>query len=89
MFAVNQGNADESRGRTLKDLPGTLLAQLTVIDDRLGVCRIFRWLRDEARRNAMLRELNLLGDHCLDDLGVRRPIDQRTDDLVERLRAGG
>ena len=89
MFAVNQDNADESRGRTLKDLRGALLVQLAVIDDWFGVCRIFRWLRNEARRNAMMRELNLLDDHCLDDLGLRRPLDQRTDDLVERLRAGG
>ena len=89
MFAVNQDKADEFPGRTLKALGDALLAQLAVIDDRLNVSRIFRWLRDEARRNAMMRELNLLNDHCLDDLGVRRPIDQRTDDLVKRLRAGG
>jgi uncharacterized protein DUF1127 len=89
MFAVNQDKADESSSRTLKDLRSALLAQLAVIDDWFGVCRIFRWLRDEARRNAMMRELNLLDDHCLDDLGLRRPFDQRTDDLVKRLRAGG
>ena len=89
MFAVNQDKADESPGRTLKDLRGSLLAQLAVIDDRFGVCRIFRWLRDEAQRNAMMRELSLLDDHCLDDLGLRHPLDQRTDDLVRRLRAGG
>jgi len=82
MFAVN-------RDQTLKGLRGALLAQLAVLDDRFGVCRAFRWLRDEARRNAMMRELNLLDDHCLDDLGLRRPFDQRTDDLVKRLRAGG
>jgi hypothetical protein len=37
----------------------------------------------------MLRELNLLSDHCLNDIGRRRPIDRKTDDLVKRLRAGG
>jgi len=37
----------------------------------------------------MVRQLSLLDDHCLDDLGLRRPLDQRTDDLVRRLRAGG
>ena len=89
MFAVNQDQADESPGRTLKDLRGALLAQLAVIDDRFNVCRIFRWLRDGVRHNVMMRELNLLNDHCLDDLGLRRPFDQRTDDLVKRLRAGG
>ena len=89
MFAVNRDKADESPGRTLKALRGALLAQLAVIDDRFNVYGIFRWLRDEARRNAMMRELNLLDDHCLDDLGLRRPFDRRTDDLVKRLRAGG
>jgi len=89
MFAVDQDNADESPGLTLKDLRGALLTQLAIIDDRFGVCRVYRWLRDEARRNAIVRELNLLDDHCLDDLGLRRPFDQRTDDLVKRLRAGG
>jgi uncharacterized protein YjiS (DUF1127 family) len=89
MFAVNQDKANESPGLALKDLCAALLAQRAVLDDRFGVCRIFRWLRDEARRNAMMRELNLLDDHCLDDLGFRRPFDQRNDDLVKRLRAGG
>jgi hypothetical protein len=36
-----------------------------------------------------LRELNLLNDHCLNDIGRRRPLDQKTDDLVKRLHAGG
>ena len=89
MFAANQGRADEFAGRTLKDLRSALVARLAVIDDRLGVCRIFGWLRSEAWPNVMMRELNLLDDHCLDDLGLRRPFDQRTDDLVKRLRAGG
>jgi uncharacterized protein YjiS (DUF1127 family) len=89
MFAVNQDKADESPSRTLRDLRGALLVQLDVIDSRFGVCRIFRWLWDEAQHSALMRELNLLNDHCLDDLGVRRPFDQRTDDLVKRLRAGG
>ena len=39
--------------------------------------------------DATLRELNLLNDHCLDDIGRRRPLDPKTDDLVKRLRAGG
>jgi len=89
MFAVNQDKADESPGQTLKDLRGTLPVPLAVIDDWFAVVRMFRWLRDEAQHSALMRELNLLNDHCLDDLGVRRPFDQRTDDLVKRLRAGG
>lgn len=89
MFAVNQDKADESLGRTLKDFRGAVLVQLAVLNDRPGVCKIFHWLWDEARRSAMMRELNLLDDQCLDDLGLRRPFDQRTDDLVKRLRVGG
>ena len=89
MFAVNQDKADESPGRTLKALSGALLAQLTVIDDRFGLRKLFHWLRNATQRNATMRELNLLNDYCLDDIGVRRPLDPRTDDLVKRLRAGG
>ena len=88
MFAVNQDKA-KSTGQILKDLRGAFLEQLAVIDDRFGIRKLFRWLQDEARRNALMRELNLLNDYCLDDIGLRRPFDLRTDDLVKRLRAGG
>ena len=89
MFAVNQDKADKSARRILKVLCGALLGQLAVIDDRLGLRKLVHWLHDEAGRNATLRELNLLNDHCLDDIGRRRPLDQKADDLVKRLRAGG
>ena len=89
MFAVNQDKADESPSRTLKDLYGAILEHLAITDDRFGLRKLFRWLRNETLRNAMMRELNLLNDYCLDDIGVRRPLDPRTDDLVKRLRAGG
>jgi uncharacterized protein YjiS (DUF1127 family) len=88
VFAVNQDKADKSAGRVLKDLLGAFL-ELAVIDDRFGLFKVFRWLQDETRRNALMRELNLLNDYCLDDIGIRRPFDQRPDDLVKRLRAGG
>ena len=89
MFAVNQGKVDKSVGRRLKELCGATLGQLAVIDDRLGLRKLVRWLHDEAGRNATLRELNLLDDRCLDDIGRRRPLDQKTNDLVKRLRTGG
>jgi len=89
MFAVHQDKADKYPGRAPKDLCGALLRQLVVIEDRLDLCRVFRWLQDGARRNAMIRELDLLNDYCLDDIGIRRPFDLKTDDLVKRLRAGG
>ena len=89
MFAVNQHKSDKSAGQILKDLCGAFLGQLSVIDDRLGLRKLVRWLHDEAGRNATLRELNLLNDYCLDDIGRRRPLDQQADDLVKRLRAGG
>ena len=84
MFAVNQDRAHRSAG-ALKDLWGALLEQLVAINDRLGVCNFFCRFLDEARRN----ELNGLTDYCLEDIGVRRRLDPRTDDLVKRLRAGG
>ena len=89
MFAVNRGKADKSAGHILKDLCGAFLRPLAVIDDRLGLRKLVRWLHDEAGRNATLRELNLLNDHSLDDIGHRRPLDHKTDDLVKRLRTGG
>ena len=89
MFAVKQDKADKSAGQILKDLCGAFLGQLAVIDDRLGLRKLVRWLHDEAGRKATLRELHLLNDHCLDDIGRRRPLDQKTDDLVKRLRTGG
>ena len=89
MVAVNQDKADKSAGQIRKNFFGAFLGQLAVIDDRLGLRKLVRWLHDEAGRNATLRELNLLNDHCLDDIGRRRPLDQKTDDLVKRLRAGG
>ena len=88
MFAVNQDKADRSAGQILKDLCGAFLRPLAVIDDRLGLRKLVRWLHDEAGRKATLRELNLLNDRCLDDLGRKRPLDQKTDDLVKRLRTG-
>ena len=88
MFAVNHDRADKSAGQIPKDLRGAF-QELGVINDRFGLRKLFRWLQDEARRNAMWRELNLLNDYCLDDIGIKRPLDPRTDDLVRRLRAGG
>ena len=89
MFAVNQGKVDKSVGRRLKELCGAFLDQLAAMGVRFGLPNFVRWLQGEAQRNAMLRELNLLNDHCLNDIGRRRPLDQKTDDLVKRLRAGG
>ena len=89
MFATNQDKADRSIGRVLKDVGGAFLERLVFIGDQLGLCNVFHWLQDEAQRYAAMRELNLLDDHCLDDIGIKRPFDPRTDDLVTRLRAGG
>ena len=89
MFAVNQGEVDKSAGQTLKYLCGAFLGRLAVIDDCLGLRKLVCWLHNESGRSATLRELNLLNDYCLDDIGRRRPLDLKTDDLVKRLRAGG
>ena len=89
MFVVNQHKAHKPVGQILKGLCGAFLEQVAIIDCRFALRELFRWLQDKSGRNAMLRELNLLSDYCLDDIGLRRPFDLRTDDLVKRLRAGG
>ena len=88
MFDVTQNDADGSTA--LKGLRGELLELLALIGDRLGLRKAFHWLRDEAQRNATSRELYLLSDYYLEDIGIGRcDFDLRTDDLVKRLRAGG
>ena len=89
MFAVNRDKVDKYSGQRLNELCGAFLDQLAAMGVRFGLPNFVRWLQGEAQRNAMLRELNLLNDHCLNDIGRRRPLDQKTDDLVKRLRAGG
>jgi len=89
MFAVDQDKADRPIGGALKELGTGFLEQFAFIGGRLGLCSIFRWLSDEARRNAMIRKLDL-SDRDLRDIGIEhRHLDLRTDDLVKRLRAGG
>lgn len=73
---------------TLKDLCGEFLTSLALIGS--GLPNVLRWLRDEAQRNRTSRELYLLSDYYLKDIGVRRcNVDLRNEDLVKRLRAGG
>jgi hypothetical protein len=88
MFAVNLDKADRSIGQ-LGKYHGAFLGQLLGTAGRLNAWRLFRRIQDEARRNAPIRELNLLSDYHLDDVGVRRSVDWRADDLVKRLRLGG
>jgi Domain of unknown function (DUF1127) len=88
-MTTNQDKAERFIGQVLKDVGVVFLERLVFISDQLGLCNVFHWLQDEAQRNAALRELNLLDDHCLDDIGIKRPFDPKTDDLVTRLRAGG
>ena len=89
MFAANQDRIDRSIARVLKDLGGAFLEPLAFIGNQLGICNVVRWLQDEAQHDTTMRELNLLCEYCLDDMGIKRPFDLRTDDLVSRLRAGG
>ena len=89
MFAIDQDKTGPSAGQILKDHISALLQQLTAIDDRVGVRKLFCWLQDEGRRKALLRELNGLNDECLNDMGLKRTLDPRTDDLIKVLRAGG
>ena len=88
MFDVNRDRADGFS--VLNDLGSEFLELLAFTGRHLGLRKAFRWLRDEAPRNATLCELNLRSDHYLQDIGIeRRYVDLRTDDLVKRLRAGG
>jgi uncharacterized protein YjiS (DUF1127 family) len=89
MFAVNPGKADRSIGQLVDHFGGTFLGQLVFIAHWLDPWQRFRRFRDEAGPNATIRELNLLSDHYLDDVGVRRSVDRKADDLVKRLRLGG
>ena len=89
MFAFNQGTSDRFSGWIVKYAGGGAQKQLVLTYSRLGPWQLLRRLYDEARRNSADRELYLLSDYCLDDIGVRRRFDLRTDDLVKRLRAGG
>jgi uncharacterized protein YjiS (DUF1127 family) len=89
MFAFNHATEDGFSGRIVKYVGDAPQKQLVLTCARLGPWRLLRWLYNEAWRNSTNRELNLLNDYCLDDIGVRRRVDLRTDDLVKRLRAGG
>jgi hypothetical protein len=86
MFATNQGKADRFMGRVLKDVGVVFLERLVFIGDQVGLCNVLHWLQREVQHNATMRELNLLSDYYLDDIGIKRPSDPRTDDLVTRLR---
>jgi uncharacterized protein YjiS (DUF1127 family) len=86
MFALDQGNVDKSI-RRLQDLGSAFLAHLPDIGSRLGFHKVIRWLQDEWRRGAVIRELNRLNDHYLDDIGINRnDIDSIADTMVKRLR---
>jgi uncharacterized protein YjiS (DUF1127 family) len=88
MFDVNRDRADGSGAPN--DLASEFRERLVSIGGHLGLRKAFRWLRDEAPRNATLSELSLCSDHYLQDIGIeRRHVDLRADDLVRRLRAGG
>jgi hypothetical protein len=89
MVAFNLARTDRAVGQSPRDLGGAFLGQLIFVAGRLNPWRLFHRLRDEAWQNETIHELNLLSDHYLDDVGIKRRIDLRADDLVKRLRAGG
>jgi hypothetical protein len=89
MVAVNLVNADKAIGQSVSYHGGAFLGQLISVAHRLDPRRLFSGFQYDVVPNETIRELNLLGDHYLDDVGVRRAIDRRADDLVNRLRLGG
>jgi len=88
MFAVKQDKTDRSIGEAIGYLGG-VFAPLVALAGSLDPWRCFCRLRDQVERRAQRRELNLLGDHYLNDVGIRRSVDRRADDLAQRLRLGG
>lgn len=76
LITINQDN-----------VASAFLAPLILIRKRLyGVSR---WIRDEWRLNAAIRELRRLNDDYLDDIGIkRRQLDLREKTLIKRLRTG-
>jgi uncharacterized protein YjiS (DUF1127 family) len=89
MIAVHLVRADRAISQSPKDPVGAFLGRLIFVTGRLNPWRLLRPFQDEARGNETIRELNLLSDHYLDDVGIKHRIDLRADDLVKRLRLGG
>jgi uncharacterized protein YjiS (DUF1127 family) len=89
MNAFNLARADRAVGQSLKGLAGECIGQLVLVAGRLNPWRLFHRFQDEAQRNETIGELNLLSDHYLDDVGMKRRTDLRTDNLVKRLCMGG
>jgi uncharacterized protein YjiS (DUF1127 family) len=72
MFATNQESSTKSIGYVLRDLAGPFLVRHVHADRRLNVFTVVRWLQDERRRRAAIRELNRLNDYYLNDIGISR-----------------
>jgi uncharacterized protein YjiS (DUF1127 family) len=72
MFATDQESSTKSIGCVLRDLGGASLVRHVHADRRLNVFTVVRWLQDERRRRAAIRELNRLNDYYLDDIGISR-----------------
>ena len=87
MVAVKQDNVDKFSGPVLQSFSRGLLVPL-VFTGR-GLSKAFRWLQDELRRKATIRELNLMSDHYLDDVGItRNDIDLVAYKMLKPLREG-
>lgn len=87
MVAAKQDNVDKFIGPVLQSLGGGLLVPL-VLTGR-GLSKAFRWLQDELRWTATIRELNLMSDHYLDDVGITRSdIDLVAYEMLKPLRDG-
>jgi hypothetical protein len=89
MITANLAKVDRTTASSVNYLRGTFLRHLIAIADRLDPLQLFRWLQDRVGASEAMQELNLLRDRYLDDVGARRSVDPRADDLVRRLRIGG
>ena len=89
MIAIDLAKAGRAVGPSEDHLGSAFLGRLNRCVSRLDPRRLMRRIQDETRGHATRRELDLLSDYYLDDIDVRRTVDPKAHDLVNRLRAGG
>ena len=86
MSIMNQDSTVTLFGLTRRRLHGGFMERLALTAGRLHPRRLLRQLQG---RNETKREFDLLSDYYLNDIGAKRSVDRKADDLVARLRLGG
>jgi len=86
MSVMNQDSAVTFSGLGGRRLHGGFMERLVLAAGRLDPRQFLRQLHG---RNETKREFAVLSDYYLNDIGAKRLVDRRTEDLVTRLRLGG